>query len=576
MNVRKLKVWRKQHAQMLESAVAAVISRQPFSPFSDELTSYDKASIDEGERQFERLQGARFKVDPGVGPDLTGTRIGAEMSPYGFPLGISYRAENFDSLVKKAHHAMKKWEQLSVSYRAAVLCEAITRIHRKTFLFAHIGMHTSGHGFFMGFHANAIHAQARALESVANIYQIESALGKELDSECVVGNGSLQRIQRHFKPRPLGLSLVYSGQVVPTWGAYPALFASLAAACPVILIPHTNAILPMALTVKIIKSVCAEAGICGDIVGLFCSDNEEDYRKAALHKAVKIIDYMGKTEFGDWLRQYAWHARVMTQKSSHTAVFVHSTENYDGMVENLAFGLCSYSAQLCTSPQTIYVLRDGVRVPDGVVPVEQFQCDLVSKVDVLLQRFSPARELLGAVVDSASMENIRQYQQGQVGKVLRVSEAINDPDFEGARVVTPLVIAISSPALGCFEHYAKEVAGPVSFVVERQDVGDVVQELGRAGHEFGLLGIGLYTSDTQVEKVMTHIAADVGALLSINFCQNYYISQCSIFTDIHGGAINPASDVIYGTPIFYHCRLRLTESRKIVEGMPILRKEASV
>ncbi|MDE9432289.1 hypothetical protein [Xenorhabdus bovienii] len=216
MNFRQLKIWRDQHAPLLEQAVAAITARLPFAPFSDELTSYDKTLIEQGEQQFMNILGSRFQVGEHKRADQTRKWVGGEISPYGFPLGIIYRAEDFKELAKRANHAMKEWERLSVSFRAAVLCEAISKIHDKTFLFSHIGMHTSGHGFFMGFHANAIHAQARALESVANVYQIEKGLDKELHSEFVIGDGPPQRIQSSFRSKPLGLSLVYSGQVVPT------------------------------------------------------------------------------------------------------------------------------------------------------------------------------------------------------------------------------------------------------------------------------------------------------------------------------------------------------------------------
>lgn len=564
MNVRRLKMWRDQHRPMMNSAIVAVKSRQPYSPFSDELTSYERAQIEQGEIRFKRLLDSKFQIDRHSLADIGEKRVGKETSPYGFPLGISYRAEHFDSLVKKANRSMSKWEHLSVELRSALLCEAITRIHADTFLFSHVGMHTSGHGFFMGFHANAIHAQARALESVARICQITAELTQQLDSELTVGDAQPQRILRNFQPKPAGLSLVYSGRVAPTWGAYPSVFASLAAGCPVIVIPHPEAILPLALTVKAIKSVCAEAGVSADIINLFCSDNDADYRKAAQHRSVKLIDYMGKSEFGKWLRQHAWHARVMTQQSAQTSVFVHSTDNYDGMIENLAFGLCSYSAQLCTSPQNIYVLKDGIQLPDKIITLDTFQRDLVAKIDQLLQRFQPPRDLLGVIIGKQTVADIRQCEGARFANVLRHCELLQDPEFADAQVLTPSVIAVQPGFSSSLEYYANEVAGPVSFVIVKDDLKTVARELSYVGQEFGVLGLGLYTIDANVEKAMKCVAADIGALLSVNFCSNYFISQCSVFTDIHGGAVNSSSDVTYGAPAFYHSRLRMTEDRKVV------------
>lgn len=564
MNMRKLKAWREQHGPLLAAAMSAVRTRQPYNPFSDELADYDPALVYQGEKKFNALLGSAFRLEPGV-IDVSSTRYaGAERSPYGFDLDIAYPCEAFTPLVDRAEAAMRKWQQVETELRCALLCEVITRLHADTFLFAHVGMHTSGHGLFMGFHANAIHAQARALESVANVCEVSRELSCRLDNQLVIGEGEVQRIVRDFSCMPAGLSLVYAGQVVPTWGAYPGLFASLAAGCPVILVPHANAILPIALTVKAIKAVCAQVGLPGDIVNLLHSDNPAHYRDAALHGSVRLIDYMGGSEFGGWLRQHAWHARVMTLQSAQTAVFVHSTADYDGMLENLAFGLCSYSAQLCTSPQNIYVLSEGVGVPGGRVAVEQFQKDLVARVERLLERFTPPRELLGAVLDSACLARIRALENAHFARVLRRAEALEDADFPGACIISPSIIEVRSGFASAVEHYAGEVCGPVSFMVQKQGLRELISELRHVGKHHGMLGLGLYTQDGGVENALIQVSAQIGAVLSVNFCKNFFISQCSVFTDIHGGATGPAADVTYGGPAFYHARLRMTERRKVL------------
>ncbi|MBC3437738.1 aldehyde dehydrogenase family protein [Pseudomonas sp. BW16M2] len=564
MNLRKLKAWREQHGPMLLAATAAVRTRQPFSPFSDDLTDYDAKLIEQGEKKFNSLLGNPFTVEPGVVDGAADRRAGAERSPYGFDLGITYRAEAFDTLVERADGAMRKWQQLDVELRCALLCEVIARLHADTFLFAHVGMHTSGHGLFMGFHANAIHAQARALESVANVFEVSRGLTCQLENELLVGQGPAQRIQRDFRVMPAGLSLVFAGQVVPTWGAYPGLFASLAAGCPVVLVAHANAVLPIALTVRTIKAACAQVGVPHDIVNLFHSDNLAHYRDAARHDAVRLVDYMGGAEFGSWLRQHAWQARVMTQQSAQTSVLVHSTADYDGMLENLAFGLCSYSAQLCTSPQNIYLLAEGIGVPGGRVTVERFQHDLVARVEEVLGRFAPPRELLGAVLDRSRLAEIRACEDAHFARVLRRAEVLEDVEYPQACILSPSVIEVRPGFASSVEHYAREVRGPVSFIIGKPDMREVLAELRRIGQAYGVLGLGLYTTDAGVESAMGQVAAQIGALLSTNFCENFFISQCAVFTDLHGGAIGPAADVTYGGPGFYHARLRMTEQRKIL------------
>ncbi|MNJ72030.1 hypothetical protein D3C77_686380 [compost metagenome] len=104
----------------------------------------------------------------------------------------------------------------------------------------------------------------------------------------------------------------------------------------------------------------------------------------------------------------------------------------------------------------------------------------------------------------------------------------------------------------------------MSFIIQKQDLREVIAELRCIGQDYGVLGLGLYTTDEGVANAMERVAAQIGALLSMNFCRNFFISQCSVFTDLHGGAIGPAADVTYGGPGFYHARLRMTEQRKIL------------
>ncbi len=564
MNARKLKAWQAQHATMMCQAVEATRTRQPYQPYSDEMVDYNNAQIEQGAYRFKRLLGAPFNIgpEPQFGDHVRWA--GSERSPYGFDLGISYRVEDFEVLARKADKAMRKWRQLDVELRSALLCEVIARLHADTFLFAHVGMHTSGHGLFMGFHANAVHAQARALESVAGVLAVSRELTCQFEAPLVVGQGERQALSRDFAAMPTGLSLVFAGQVVPTWGAYPGLFASLAAGCAAIVVPHGNAVLPMALTIKTIKAACAQVGVPHDIVNLFYSDELSAYRQAALHPDVRLIDYMGGAEFGCWLRQHAWQAKVMTQQSAQTAVFLHSTADYDGMLDNLAFGLCSYSAQLCTSPQTLYVLPEGIGLADGVVPVEQFERDLVARIDQVLGRFASPRELLGALVTPASLSEIRACETARFARVLRQAAQVRDPDYPQACIVTPSVIAVRQGFASSVDHYAREIRGPVSFIIQKPNLRALLAELREVGQHHGALGLGLYTIDSGVEHALRQVSQEMGVLLSINFSKNFYISQCAVFTDIHGGSTGAAANVTYGSPAFYHARLRLTEQRKLL------------
>ena len=80
---------------------------------------------------------------------------------------------------------------------------------------------------------------------------------------------------------------------------------------------------------------------------------------------VRIIDYTGSTAFGDWLETNARQAQVYTEKAGVNTVVIDSTDDYKGMLGNLAFSLSLYSGQMCTTPQNLLIPRDGITTDAG-------------------------------------------------------------------------------------------------------------------------------------------------------------------------------------------------------------------
>ncbi len=53
-------------------------------------------------------------------------------------------------------------------------------------------------------------------------------------------------------------------------------------------------------------------------------------------------------------------------------VVVDSTDNLKGVLGNLAFSFSLYSGQMCTSPQNVYVPREGVDTDEGHLSFDEF------------------------------------------------------------------------------------------------------------------------------------------------------------------------------------------------------------
>lgn len=114
---------------------------------------------------------------------------------------------------------------------------------------------------------------------------------------------------------------------------------------------------------------------------------------------VKIIDYTGSTAFGDWLETNARQAQVYTEKAGVNTIVVDSTDDYRGMLSNLAFSLSLYSGQMCTTPQNLLIPRDGITTDAGAKTYEEVVTDIAAAVNGLLGDDARANGLLGALVN---------------------------------------------------------------------------------------------------------------------------------------------------------------------------------
>ena len=93
-------------------------------------------------------------------------------------------------------------------------------------------------------------------------------------------------MKKHFEVVGRGVALVVGCGTFPTWNTYPGLFAALATGNAVIVKPHSNAILPAAITVRTIRAVLAENGIDPNLVSLCVAAKRETTQRLATHPAV--------------------------------------------------------------------------------------------------------------------------------------------------------------------------------------------------------------------------------------------------------------------------------------------------
>ncbi|MFJ9964197.1 phenylacetic acid degradation protein PaaN [Streptomyces avermitilis] len=549
-----------QHRPTLDQALEAIRTRAYWSPHPEHPKAYGESGslgAAEGKAAFDALLGTRLDL----GQPGTDDWVGAEVSPYGIDLGVTYPHADIDVLLPAMRAGQRAWRDAGAEIRAMVCLEILKRISDRTHEFAHAVMHTSGQAFMMAFQAGGPHAQDRGLEAVAYAYVEQVRTPDAAEWTKPQGKRDPLALTKQFTPVPRGIALVIGCNTFPTWNGYPGLFASLATGNAVLVKPHPRAALPLALTVQVAREVLAEAGFDPNLVALAAERPDEGIAKTlAVRPEIRIIDYTGSTAFGDWLETNARQAQVYTEKAGVNTVIVESTDNYKGMLSNLAFSLSLYSGQMCTTPQNLLIPRDGIRTEEGPKSYDEVVADLARSVGGLLGDDARANALLGAVVNPDV--KARLEAAAGLGEVALAAREITNPEFPDATVRTPVIVKLDGAKPDDEAAYMSECFGPVSFAVAVDSAADAVELLRRTIRDKGAMTVGAYTTSDEVTEAVQETCLEECAQLSLNLTGGVYVNQTAAFSDFHGSGGNPAANAALCDGAFVANRFRVVEVRR--------------
>ena len=546
-----------RHASTIDRARAAIRERTYWSAYPEGLKAYGEdgtQSAADGKAAFDGYLGKPFPLEQAG----TVGEVAGERSPYGIDLGVTYPHADVDALLAAAQEGIVAWRDAGPEDRTGVVLEILARINARSHEIAQTVMHTSGQAYAMAFQAGGPHAQDRALEAVAYSLAEMTRHAPQAVWEKPQGKRPPQRMTKSFTVTPRGVALVIGCNTFPTWNSYPGLFASLVTGNAVVVKPHPSAVLPLAVTVSVAREVLAEAGFSPDLVTLAAEAPGEGLAKVlALRPEVKVIDYTGSTAFGTWLEQNAHQASVFTEKAGVNAVVIDSTDDYRGMLSNLAFSLSLYSGQMCTTPQNLLVPRDGITADGEHKSVDELGADLAAAVDGLLGDEARAVALLGAVVNDGVVERLDKAASS--GQVVLASRAISHPEFPDATVRTPTVVRLDR-ADG--EAYLQECFGPVAYLVTTDSTADSISILRDSVREHGAITAAVYSTDEDVLTATEQAALDAGVALSCNLTETVYVNQSAAFSDFHATGANPAANSALTDAAFVANRFRIVQSRR--------------
>lgn len=541
--------------QMLDQAVQAAGTRGYFSPFPEAPSPrvYGETANQDGQAAFDAYLNKAFPIDLAGASGTTG----AERSPFGMDLGISYPVLSVDTLVGQAQDALESWREAGPKAWVGVSLEILRRLNQRSFEIAYAVQHTTGQGFMMAFQAGGPHAQDRGLEAVAYAWQEMSRVPGDVMWEKPQGKHDPIRMHKHFTIVPRGVALVIGCSTFPTWNGYPGLFASLATGNSVIVKPHPGAILPLAITVNIAREVLAEAGFDPNVVLLAVhAAGDDTAQQLAVNPAVKLIDFTGSSANGNWLEQNARQAQVYTEKAGVNQIIIDSVDDLRGVARNLAFSFALYSGQMCTAPQNVYVPRNGIQTADGHVSFDDVAAALTQAVQKLVSDPAKAVEITGAIQNTAVLQRIDQVRELGL-PVLCDSQALQHPAFANATVRTPILLKADAGNPDIF----REWFGPIVFVVATDSTDHSIKLAHDTVVQHGALSLGAYTTSDAVRTRIQKAAERAGVALSLNLTGAVFVNQTAAFSDFHGTGANPAANAALSDSAFVANRFRVVQTR---------------
>ncbi len=543
------------HQPTLENALEAISKRDFWSPYPEVASGkiYGESAKEDGIAAFKARLGKTFDL-PGHPSDRP--PVGAEASPYGTALDIKYPGISTDLLIKTATAAAADWAASSIEDRIGVCMEILHRLNAASFEMSHAVSQTTGQAFMMAFQAGGPHAQDRGLEAVAYAYAEMTRTPATAVWTKPQGKHDPIVMEKAYRVVPRGVALTIGCATFPTWNGYPGIFASLATGNPVIVKPHPNAILPLALTVEIGRKVLEEAGFDPNILLLAADEPGAEITKDLVtDPAVKIVDFTGSNAFGAWVRDNAGAgAQVYTEEAGVNSIVVASTDNFRGMCSNIAFSLSLYSGQMCTAPQNIYVPNSGIETDVGHKSFDEVAEGIKTAVDKLLSDPDRTAGICGAISNAAITERVAET--ATMANVLRPSQKIESlPD---ARTATPMLLVVDDNET---EIHHQERFGPISFVVRVKDVTQGIESAATLAASKGAITASIYATDEATLNTAADAFAAAGVGLSCNLTAGIFVNQSAAFSDYHVTGANPAGNACLTDAAFVANRFRIAAVR---------------
>jgi phenylacetic acid degradation protein paaN len=373
-----------------------------------------------------------------------------------------------------------------------------------------------------------------------------------------VGKEDFVTLDKKFTIVPRGIGLVIGCSTFPTWNSYPGLFASLVCGNAVVVKPHPGAILPLAMTVEVCQTVLVEAGFDPNLVTLFADTTDNPATESLVQRSeISIIDYTGGSEFGNWVEANAGNAMVYTEKSGINSIIIDSVEDMRAVSGNIGFSLCLYSGQMCTTPQNIFIPRDGIETSEGILSFDDVASSIVKSVDWMLSDPARASEVLGAIQNPATAERVDSAK----GTVLRDSEPVAHEMFSDARTRSIKIIQLDA---NDSNEYENEMFGPVVYIIATDSTDQSISLASSIATQHGAISCSVYSTNQDILDHAVDAMTLAGVPVSCNLVGNIWVNQSAAFSDYHVSGANPSGNATLSDAAFVVGRFNVVQCRTFV------------
>ncbi|MBA2423028.1 MAG: phenylacetic acid degradation protein PaaN [Chitinophagales bacterium] len=545
-----------KHKLLVDNAIRAIHDRGYYAAYAELPKAYPEDSLAKASGGYNNYLSNKFEL-PAQGAPLGWA--GEEVSPYTQePLDVRYPIYKTDDVIERAGTAFYSWRKTTPAERTGLLIESLDKIKEHFFEIALATQHTTGQSWIMSFQASGPHAADRALETIALGYYEQTRFPEKVLWEKPTGKFSV-KLEKEFRPQPRGIGVVVGCSTFPVWNSLPGLFANLVSGNAAIVKPHPKSILPIAICVAAIQQTFMESGYDPCTVQLAAdTTSHQNTKELVLHPDVKLIDYTGSTDFGNYIESLPGKISF-TEKAGVNSVIIDSVANLDPVLQNLAFSVSLYSGQMCTAPQNFFI-PDKVIEGDQTIAFDEVVGRMKDQLNLLVNNPKMGAGVLGAVQNEITLARI-ENAEALGGRLLLSSSAVRNEEFANSRTVSPVLMEAEASENHIFE---SELFGPIAIAIRTRDTDESIKLAKELASEHGAITCAAYTTDENMMRKISEEMNEVFTPVTFNLTGPIWVNQHAAFSDFHVTGGNSAGNASLTNPEFVIKRFVWVGNRRMI------------